>query len=439
MKKKGGRNWPKKILSIISFVANRINFIYIPAVRTADTFSDIISDELRSAILSTAKGTEYENAIRIVDDLEKKAVENISQTITSSLADWLPNVENVRIDSGNVHHSRAYMAYPRRTKLFVTSSGTETLLENKGDGVQSLFALALLAKNSINNKEKNIILAVDEPEAHLHPEAIHRLKKTILHLSDQSQVIVATHNPIFVNVNNESSNIIVDSGSVRKATSIHEIRDMLGVIVSDNLTNTNNAITVEGETDKKFLTTVIKLFGKQSLKNKINNGTIEIRSMKGVKNLKATIGSFENQLIKFYVILDADNSAKNMLTSSLSKYTGLMANQYTYLPSQNTKTEFEIEDYYADSFITEVCNNIFGTALKNEVSFKYAKKKWSEKMENILNSEGADFANQAPQVKNELASKFSKSKDPKKLLQEDEIDKVKALVNKIEHYFLLEK
>lgn len=426
--KRGGRNWQKRIISIIKFVASKINFIYIPAVRTQDTFNDIIYRELRDALRLTTQNKEYESLVNRINALEQAAADSIAESITSDLSDWLPNVTKVRIQLDS-HGRRTTF---RKSQLFVTSSGTETLLDNKGDGVQSLFALALLAKR--DDSRRNTILAIDEPEAHLHPEAIHRLQRTINNLTENTQVLVATHNPIFVNKDDESNNIIVDNGSVRKARSIREVRNILGVEVSDNLINANSVIVVEGVSDRIFLTTFIKVFGSPSLRAKINSGYLQIYVMHGLSNLKHTIQLFENYMVKFFIVLDADNPSseeiKHLTTNQL-----ISQKQFIYLPKLNFKKESELEDFYSNEFVADICETELNVKIKPDLDKSNKQNKWSSKMSMVLKEHGIIFEENEDILKTRLSEKVRQSKNPKQFLSEDGGRLTKNLIESIEVFF----
>ena len=432
--KRGGKNWQSKILNIIKFVSRNINFTYVPAVRTADTFQNIINSELRLAINKTIHDEEYKDLIDKLFKLEQNAVNDIADSITPKLAEWLPKVSDVRIAINNISpYRRPYFSY-RNSNLYITSSGTETLLENKGDGVQSLFALALLAKN--NEESQDSILAIDEPEAHLHPEAIHRLQKTITDLSSKSQVIVATHNPIFVNKNDESSNVIVNNGSVRKAKTIKEIRDILGVEVEDNLINSKSVLMVEGVSDQKFIYTFIKLFGSQALKNKFNSGQIPIIPAHGVNKIKAKVQIFQNIMVNYFIVVDHDQPASQVIKSLLDKQE-LAPNQFSYIPKKIFQTEAELEDLYSNEFISLTCHDFLNIDIKAKLDNCNRKIKWSRKMSNILPEVGKEFDQDTEDaIKTKLAESLCVSPNPEKCLSDNGKEFVHTLINQISTFFI---
>src|SRR5690606_20243614 len=95
----------------------------------------------------------------------------------------------------------------------------------------------------------SLILAIEEPESHLHPRAIHRLREVLRSISVDNQVILTTHCPVLINRSRIGENVIVRSGSASPATSIGEIRSALGVEASDNLKSARLILLVEGSND----------------------------------------------------------------------------------------------------------------------------------------------------------------------------------------------
>jgi predicted ATPase len=117
----------------------------------------------------------------------------------------------------------------RRSCEIIINDGTPTLLQYKGDGVQSLAALGIMRHASEKSAHgKNFVIAIEEPESHLHPSAIHELRDVINELSGNHQVVLTTHCPLFVDRANISNNIIVHGKKARPAKKVQEIRDILG-------------------------------------------------------------------------------------------------------------------------------------------------------------------------------------------------------------------
>ena len=99
---------------------------------------------------------------------------------------------------------------------------------------------------------KNLVLALEEPESHLHPNAIHQLKGVLQEIATRHQVIMTTHCPLFVDRTSIRSNILVNNRMARPARSIQELRMALGVRAADNLQHAELILLVEGDDDREI-------------------------------------------------------------------------------------------------------------------------------------------------------------------------------------------
>ena len=154
--------------------------------------------------------------------MESKVHKSVNLVVASYVSlrwytSWTPiNFQQLEISESSRRFSL------RRDVSVVIDDGTPTLLEYKGDGVKSLAALGLL--KSQNAPTGASILAIEEPESHLHPAAIHQVHEIIRSISQTSQVIVTTHNPLFVDRENIKSNVIVTNGGATPAKNIAAIK-----------------------------------------------------------------------------------------------------------------------------------------------------------------------------------------------------------------------
>lgn len=78
---------------------------------------------------------------------------------------------------------------------YVTPSGKEHRISLSGEGIINVFRIAF----TLMHLEPGEVMLIDEPEVSLHPQAQKRLASVLLDKSRQSQIIVATHSPYFVN------------------------------------------------------------------------------------------------------------------------------------------------------------------------------------------------------------------------------------------------
>jgi predicted ATP-dependent endonuclease of OLD family len=218
--KRGSKSFQEKSSEITAFICERISVTYIPAVRTEfiamNTLRDAISYELRTI----ENDPNYKKAIETLNNLQQSVLDNIGSKMLNPLKEFIPQLQSVKImlDKEN-NRMGGYQTFNNKYEILL-NDGVETSLSNKGDGIKSLATLAVL-KNSKKEQGASIIV-IEEPESHLHPSAIHELVNVIHDLTADHQVIISTHNPLFIQRNDIGSNIIVNSGSAKPAKNIKE-------------------------------------------------------------------------------------------------------------------------------------------------------------------------------------------------------------------------
>ena len=241
---KGSPAFKQHKYDIIKFICDKISFNFIPAVRTENDALSVINNIIRVELDSLNENEEYDKAITVIKSLQQKKLDEIAARILRPLNIFLPSVNAVSIRLNEDYQNLLQEDKPD----VIIDDGNATSITYKGDGIKSLTAIAML--NAITPENMVSVVAIEEPESHLHPEAIHQLVKTINLIAESKQVIITTHNPLFVYRNSLSSNIVVNNGSAKPAKNIKEIRDVLGVIPSDNLINAQFVLVVEGDDDK---------------------------------------------------------------------------------------------------------------------------------------------------------------------------------------------
>src|SRR5690606_32123936 len=82
---------------------------------------------------------------------------------------------------------------------FTLHDSNDRQLDAKGSGIQRMILLSLI--NYIKTKsKKEVIWAIDEPEAFLQPGLQKGLFKELKEISKSNQIIIATHSHFFVNI-----------------------------------------------------------------------------------------------------------------------------------------------------------------------------------------------------------------------------------------------
>ncbi|WP_228147447.1 ATP-dependent nuclease [Acinetobacter sp. ANC 3813] len=251
--KKGSTALSNKSNQIAEYIARKIQFTYIPAVRTEQEAINVINEMIEEELAELENDPTYQDAMQVILNLQQPVLDNVAHSIQRSLHKFLPNINNVEL---SILESNRRINL-RKDYLIEIDDGDLTDIKFKGDGVKSLTAIGLLKdRNKIINGAS--IIAIEEPESHLHPSAMHELKQAIQKLSEDSQVVVSTHNPIFVDRETLANNLLVSNNKVKAVRKISEIRTCLGIRTSDNLIHSNKVILVEGESDKKIITKVIQ-------------------------------------------------------------------------------------------------------------------------------------------------------------------------------------
>jgi predicted ATP-dependent endonuclease of OLD family len=263
--------------------------------------------------------------------------------------------------------------------------GNKTNLEYKGDGVKSLSALGLL-KDITLDKGTASIVAIEEPESHLHPGAIHILKDTIYDLADSNQVIVSTHNPLFVNRNNVKGNIIIDSGKARASKNIKEIRELIGVKASDNLLNASYVLVVEGEEDVVALKSLLPYLS-DKLSKALKNHYLVIDKLGGASNLGYKLSLLKNALCTSHILLDNDSAGKAAFEKAEKE--GMLKQKDATFIICNGMSNSEFEDCLNKVIYANNILNDYGVDI-NVTEFR-GNSKWSDRMRNIFLSQGKNW------------------------------------------------
>lgn len=409
--KKGSRKIKDQSLKVCDFIARNLVFNYIPAIRTESQAIRLIEDTISSELIILESNDEYKRAISTISKLQKKPLNNIAAKVKKTLSEFIPSIEEVKIEiEENV---RRYSL--RRDVSVLINDGVMTNIEYKGDGIKSLATLAMLTDRY--NVEQSSIIAIDEPEAHLHPGSIRQLNTVLQGLVNNNQVIISTHNPLFINKSDISSNVIISSGKATPAKNIKDIRDTLGVELVDNLISCDFKIFVEGMSDKRIIECL--LCNDEMVKKAIDNSLLSVESLRGVGNLTAKLYESNNTMFDYYVFLDGDNAARSAYEDAESK--NLISISQISFASRKGKRECELEDLikseiYLDRINEECKINISRDELNSmkkwsnqiEQLFLEKGKPWSKKVEEQIKTYVADEVCKNIQKGNEVLSDFGK-------------------------------
>ena len=377
--KRGSPAYNRKSELITDFISKRISFNYIQAVRTEGMAINALSEAIYYKLLSLNSNTEYQKAKQRVNELQLEVLNKMSAQLLEPLQAFLPSVKNVFIRQTS---EDLLYRFGRSDIDVIIDDGVATSIRNKGDGIKSLVTLAILKDRRPTLGAS--VIAIEEPESHLHSGAIHSLVDVIHKISVNNQVIITTHNPLFVQQNKIESNILVDCGTARPAKSIAEIRNLLGVLPSDNLKNARFVLVVEGEDDAISLAKILPFYS-ESVRVALKNNTLVIKPLAGVGNLSHDLIELKQCMCKYIVLVDNDAAGVEAAEKAVKNgYATDAEIKYTTCPGSS---EAEFEDCLNPSSYRDIILEKFNIDI-NCTQFR-GNLKWSERMRQVFLSQGS--------------------------------------------------
>lgn len=382
---RGAAALSKKVRQIATFLGRKLDFHYIPAIRTSEHAIEVVEEIVERELRLLESDADYIDAIRRVEAIQLPVLQRISSNLRATLQTFLQEVKDVNVVLSSERRQRAFR---RSTELHV-DDGISTNLSAKGDGVQSLAAISLIRHSVASSAGKrNLVLAIEEPESHIHPGAMHRLKEVLDEIADSHQVLLTTHCPIFVQRKEIESNLLVEKQKVRCASSIAEIRDSLGVRVQDNLKNSQNVLLVEGEDDKIALESLLR-FHSAKIKQALENQTLAIDTLGGGSNLNYELTQLRSSMCDVYVLLDNDQAGRSAFENAVNQSLLTIAN-VTYTQCKGMPNS-EFEDWLDESVYAPMVKTKYGDIVSSD-HYRNHRDKWSSRIENAFSKLGKPWS-----------------------------------------------
>ncbi|WP_420169756.1 ATP-dependent nuclease [Streptomyces violaceoruber] len=403
---------------------------YITAARTADDATRVIRDLVARDFERVLRRTEYRDLTLRLTEALNRSLTPMSKALSTTMQSFLPEVKGARIEFSADEFLNGIMD----TLRVMVNDGVETDLRDKGHGMQSLAALSAArtpARATARRQEAGPVLVIEEPEAHLHPKAVHGLRQVINDIAAsegaRSQVIVSTHSPLLVDRFNISRNVIVHANKAHHAKTLSEMRDILGVRTSDNLVSANVVLVVEGENDCLALCALISEH-RPALAQHIASGSLAIEYVRGASNLLPKLDALRQQLCKYHVFLDYDQAGRE--AGSRAREAGLLAvNEETYATVRSMK-ESEFEDLIPVSVYKREVEELFGVSLDVD-EFKKGRAKWSTRLDGAFRRQGRIFDKDAEFTAKGIVARAIAS-DPKHAFQSERATSLVALFESLE-------
>jgi predicted ATP-dependent endonuclease of OLD family len=230
------------------------------------------------------------------------------------------------------------------------------LIENRGAGTQNNLIIALFRLIANMQVGEYFIFAMEEPENSLHPKAQRQLLAVLQDISQESQVIVTTHSPVFLERSKFENNIMLTrtmkGNTVAKtfnADLLGELRTDLGIRPSDALLKGggNCAILVEGNTEEEGFPVFMEMYGMSEFSLGIAIINMRGCDSKRVRNTARLLLAYD---IPCLVVVDnnAEETEKDINRESKA---GLTNVKKVFRLSKGN-----IEDYFPLDIVAEVIN-----------------------------------------------------------------------------------
>lgn len=398
---RGAATLAKKASKIASFIGSRLRFQHIEAVRSAEQARAVVSELVSEQLAVLEKNDEYRQALATIASLQSPILESISTAILDNLSSFLPDVTAVKV---SIPEQRRVRALRRETEITV-DDGTATSLEQKGDGVQSLAAISLLRHRvTALPGEHDLVLAIEEPESHIHPSAMRRLKQVLNEIASEHQLMISTHNAVFVERSRVASNIIVEKQQARAAKTIEEIRQSLGVEVHDNLQSSEIVLVVEGEDDRIAMRSLIAAASPQ-LADALQSNRLGIDVLGGGTNLGYKLSTLQCSLCDVHVLLDDDETGREALQKAIDGKLIDVSN--ATLTTCEGMVNAELEDWFQRDVYEQYLLQDFGITIASN-RFRHNRDKWSNRLADVFAAAGKPWDKHLEaRIKEEIAQKVA--------------------------------
>ncbi len=246
----------------------------------------------------------------------------------------------IRADFESVYRGRLTT---KREELLVEEEGRSYPVDSMGSGHQSWLRLL----REIRRWGK--IVAIEEPEAHLHPSLCRHIFDYIKTISESTQIILTTHSPIFIDRIQKENNWVVEmtqgESHIYRFEDFTQALEAVGAKPSDRLMP-ESILLVEGESDKVFFEGCAK-----KLKLKTDNLLIvPVRGKSNTRrNLDAWVPVIQGTQIRLHILLDQDALC---VVQNLVRRRVLDESDYTIL-------EGELEDLYPRDLLVSGMEKLF--------------------------------------------------------------------------------
>lgn len=325
-------------------LAKYLQWVFVPAVKDASTeqvegrntaLGRLLARTVRSKTnfdekiktLRSDTQAQYQNLL----DENQKILEDISSSLQSRLGEWSHPDATVKLRWKQDPEKSIRVEEPW-AHILAGEGDFEGALARFGHGLQRSYLLALLQELASLDDESSptLILGCEEPELYQHPPQARYLASVFQKLSDaNSQIIISTHNPVFVSgegfehvrmvrkdVSTKCSNVahmtykeiadaitkVTGEAPKKPAGILAKMHQALQPALSE-MFFTKRLVLVEGLEDVSFITAYLNLIGKWDDYRRLGCHVVPVN---GKSEMLQPLVIARHMKIPTYVVFDAD-------------------------------------------------------------------------------------------------------------------------------------
>jgi len=166
------------------------------------------------------------------DELDGKITENkIENDFLSKAIQKFQEISNFQVKLDFLDNCE-----PFKKAFFAVreENNQQVLLNNLGSGYEMIFAF-LYSFYLAQQREKQLIVLIDEPELHLHPTLQEKFVEFLLEFSKEAQIILASHSPLLIKQLSFNDNVKISV--IKNGQEVSEIEERILPYISANETN----------------------------------------------------------------------------------------------------------------------------------------------------------------------------------------------------------
>lgn len=367
----------EKAMALIEHLREKTSFTYIPSFRDADSgrFNSTLTDAFRAKLESKVQHSqqggapveyrEVKAALEILEDTAKDLV----QPVFKNLKEFLPKhlFQDARAVL-NLNQKDAVDWLLNHLSLELTTGSHDKKMVKKnavGSGLQSMLDIALHIPSGAELAETNY-LAIDEPEAFLHPSAQRDLAALLdQHVIDGMRLLATTHSPFIIEETSILDIVICADRKFYPSQGGGEPRDEINTALLDGrhaeMLFSKSILLVEGEGDRQFFEALRRRMARVDKTGACSRmSVVPVGSNTQFVPTAKLLKSFEKSgiaPIKWCIVTDADTSSKMTRILGELGFEGGVQERNDLLGEMSAALTYEQIDTWLKK--TRECNELF--------------------------------------------------------------------------------